>query len=151
MKQLKLICTAVLVSALSSCNQQTEIKSLMENPDTKKEIFDAIVNNYETMKEFNNVQMNNSEVRELLGTDPKMMDYLLNNDGLTKLFEENPEAENHIMEMMLADTTMTKMMFVKAMENDKNLLRMGEYLKNKNILSKGCNNQLVAKIKANKK
>lgn len=69
---------------------------------------------------------------------------------MAKMFKENPEAEDHIMEMMLADSTRTKMMFTKAMENDANLLMMGKYLQNRNMLSKGCNDQLGAKIKAEK-
>ncbi len=148
MKRLKLISAAVLVSVLSSCNQQIEIKTLMENSDTRTEIYGAISGDDGYMKEFTNVIMNDSETRDILGSDPKMMDYLINNAGMAKMFKKNPEAKDHIMVMMLADTTMTKMMFTKAMENDANLLMMGEFLKNKNILSKGCNDQLTAKIKA---
>lgn len=148
MKPLKLISAAVLVATLSSCNPQTEIKTLMESSDTRTEVFGAISGNDAYMKEFTDVIMNDSETRDMLGSDPKMMDYLINNDGMAKMFKANPEAEDHIMEMMLADTTMTKMMFTKAMENDANLLMMGEYLKNKNVLSKGCNDQLTSKIKA---
>ncbi|WP_431160720.1 hypothetical protein [Flagellimonas beolgyonensis] len=150
MKPLKTIGTVALIGLVASCNQQVEIETLMGNPDTRQEIYQAISGNYEHVKEYTHVLMNDSETRDLLGTDPKMIDYLINNDGLDKLLKENPTAEEHIMDLLLQDSTMTNIMFNKALIDDDNLLRMAEYLKNKDILPKGCQEQLQERIKEGK-
>ncbi len=124
MKTLQKITFAVaLIALFSSCQTKTDVKQVLSNLDTRKEIMDTIASNGDMSKEMMVVLMN--------GKHGKML-VMENHQPMMKMMKEDPGMTKSMMADMMetckGDTGMMSSM-CKSMMGDKQMMDMMEKMK----------------------
>ena len=86
-----------------SCNQKPDVNKMLENQETKKEIFNAIADNHDYMMEFMETMQNSEHAMQMMQGNKMMMHKMMRGNG---------------MQMMINDSTM-----MKSMIGNKNMMR----------------------------
>ena len=130
---------SILALGLLSCEEpQTQIKDLLGNDRTKKEIFHKITSNEELMREFTTIMVNSGSASQVFQENPDMVNHLINNDGMVDLLKNNPQAKEHMITMMMQDTLFNSELIRKAIMDNKNTAKMVKQLEASKIITKGC-------------
>ena len=141
----------ILTFGLMSCvESKTEIHELLENDNTRIEIFNKIASNYEYMEGMNNAMIENGSAIQIFEDNPDMVNHLINNDGMVDLLKNNPQAKQHMMALMLKDSLFNSQLIEKAIQDENNTSKMINQLETNNILPKDCatmaNKEVVKKF-----
>lgn len=103
MKSLVIIFSMVAFIAFSGYSQSADIKGLLEKPETRTEIFNAIFNNHELMTEFMKNMKGNEHAMMMMEEDSKMMGH----DGKMEMKEDHQMMDHaKMMEMCAQDSAM---------------------------------------------
>lgn len=130
---------SLLALGLMSCvESKTDIHNLLENDDTRKEIFNKIASNYEYMEGMNAAMIDNGSAIQIFEANPEMVNHLINNDGMVTLLKDNPQAKEQLMSMILKDTLFNSQLIEKAIQDEKNTSKMIQQLETSKIITKGC-------------
>lgn len=122
MKSLVIIFSMVAFIAFSGYSQSADIKGLLEKPETRTEIFNAIFNNHELMTEFMKNMKGNEHAMMMMEEDSKMMGH----DGKMEMKEDH-----QMMEMCAQDSAMCC--------NMANMMTENPEMKQKGMMGmKGC-------------
>lgn len=66
MKALTIILSMIGLVSLNSCTQETNPQALMENPETRTEVFNAISKNHDYMTEFMESMHDNQHAMQMM-------------------------------------------------------------------------------------
>ena len=133
-----------LVFSFTSCiESKRETKRLLENDDTRNEVFAQITNNYEYMREFSDKMIESGSAVDVFINQPQVVDQMINGDGMIKLLNENPQAKQHMMAMMIKDTLMSSQLVEKAAMQPKGAMQMVKQLESAKILTKECSEEAL--------
>ena len=91
MKTLVIFISIVGLVSLNSCNQQADPQDVLENPETRTEVFNAITKNLDYMTEFMESMHGNQHAMQMMQGNKKMMGSMMQGEG---------------MQMMMTDSTM---------------------------------------------
>lgn len=111
MKTATLIFLTIGLFALNGCNQKTDVNAMLDNSETRSEIFDAIANNHSYMTGFMENMQESDHAMQMMQGNNKMMGGMMKGDG---------------MQMMMKDSTMMKKMMQSMMKDGK---MMGNMMK----------------------
>ena len=113
MKTLVIILSAIGLLSLNSCNQKTNPSSMLENSDTRTELFNTITSNHDYMTEFmKNVRGNNHAMQMMQGQGMKIMmkDSMMMKNMMQMMHEKGMMSEDCMQSCM-------KMIHEKGMDN----------------------------------
>lgn len=121
MKTLVIILSVIGLLSLNSCNQKSDVKTMLQNSETRSKIFKNIAENPEFMTEF----MANMQGKgmQMMQGDPKMMGAMMQGEG---------------MQMMMKDSTMMHSMMNGMMNDGKMMGTMMKMMHEKGMMSEDC-------------
>lgn len=96
MKTLLIIFSIVGLITFSSCNQKTDVNALLQNTETKNEIFSAVIKDHNMMMSFMEKMQGNEHAMQMMQGNKKMMDMMMK-DSLMK---------NNMMHSIMKDGNM---------------------------------------------
>jgi hypothetical protein len=123
MKTVALILSIIGLTTLSSCNQNTDTKSLLENTETRNEIISTIASNHNYMMEFMGAMQENDHAMQMMQGDHNMMGSMLKGNG---------------MQMMMKDSMMMGNMMQGMMKDGKMMGSMVQMMHEKGMMSEDC-------------
>ncbi|MDG2431127.1 hypothetical protein [Flavobacterium sp.] len=121
MKTLVIILSAIGLLSLSSCNQKSDVKTMLQNSKTRSEIIKTIAENPQFMTEF----MANMQGKgmQMMQGDPKMIGAMMQGEG---------------MQMMMKDSTMMHSMMNGMMKDPKMMQSMMQMMHQGGMMSEDC-------------
>ena len=123
MKTLLIVLSAVGLLSLNSCKQETNTQALMENPETRTEVFNAISKNHDYMTEFMESMHDNQHAMQMMQGNKKMMSSMMQGEGI---------------QMMMKDSTMMHSMMDGMMNDGKMMGTMMKMMHEKGMMSEDC-------------
>lgn len=114
---------AIGLFSLTSCKQETNTQALMENPETRTEVFNAISKNHDYMTEFMESMHDNQHAMQMMQGNKKMMSSMMQGEG---------------MQMMMKDSTMMHSMMDGMMNDGKMMGTMMKMMHEKGMMSEDC-------------
>ena len=123
MKTLLIVLSAIGLLSLNSCKQETDPLALMENPETRTEVFNAITKNHDYMTEFMESMHGNQHAMQMIQGNKKMMGTMMQGEG---------------MQMMMKDSTMMHSMMNGMMNDGKMMGTMMKMMHEKGMMSEDC-------------
>ena len=125
MKTLVIIISIVGFMTFSSCNQNAEASAMLENSETKNEIFDAIAGNHDMMTSFMESMQNNDHAMQMMQGNKMIMHNMMKGNGMQMMMKDGAMMSNMMQMMhkngMMREDCMTscmKMMKDKGMNMD---------------------------------
>ncbi len=123
MKTRVLIFSIIGFMTFSSCNQSADASSMLDNPETRNEIFNTIAGNHDMMTSFMETIQTNDHAMQMM-QDSKMMSNMMKGDGMQMMMKDGTMMSNMMQMMhkngMMSDEcmqAMTQMMDEKGMGN----------------------------------
>lgn len=117
-----MIISVIGLMALASCNQGTNPKAVLENEETRTEMFDAIANNHNYMTEFMDIMQGNEHAMQMVQGNHKMMGNMMKGDGMQMMMMKDSMMMMNMMQSMMKDGkmmgNMMKMMHEKGMMSE---------------------------------
>lgn len=123
MKTLIVVLSAIGLLSLNGCKQESDPQVLLENSNTRTELFSAIIQNHEYMMEFMETMHSNEHAMQMMKGDKKMMSSMMHGEG---------------MQMMMTDSIMMKNIMQVMMKDGKILANMIKMIHEKGIMSEDC-------------
>lgn len=118
-----IIFLAIGMVTLGSCNQKTDINTILQDKETRAELFDAIASNHGYMMEFMDTMQDNDHAIQMMQGNHKMMGNMMNGGG---------------MQMMMKDSMMMKTMMQSMMKDGKMMGNMMQMMHEKGMMSEDC-------------
>lgn len=109
--------------ALGSCTQRMDTKTLLDNPETRSEIFKAIANDHDCMMSFMESIEGNGHAIEMMQGNHMMMGNMMKGRG---------------MHMMMNDSLMMHSMMEHMMKNKKVMGNMMQMMNHEGMMSNDC-------------
>jgi len=121
MKTLALTLTMITLLTFNGLGQSKEIKTLLDKPETRKEVFNTIMNDHELMMDFMNQMKGNQHAKMMMNENSQMkpqdvkMDMkgdhqMMGHENMMNMMKNNPEMMqkmmSNMMEMCEKDSTM---------------------------------------------
>ena len=120
MKTIATIFIAVLLFTVNGFSQSSNVKALLDNQETKTEVFNAILNDHQLMSEFMTamkgnkhatmmMQNNKSEMhgmQEKSGMKASSSGHKMEHGDMMGIMKNNPEMMKNMMEMCMKDSAM---------------------------------------------
>jgi hypothetical protein len=123
MKTLVIILSAIGLLSLNSCKQETEPQALMENPETRTEVFNTIMENQDYMAEFMGQMQINGQTMQMMQSNQKMMGNMMHGER---------------MQMMMKDSAMMHSLMNGMMGNGEMMGSMMKMMHEKGMMSEDC-------------
>ncbi|WP_228850497.1 hypothetical protein [Aegicerativicinus sediminis] len=101
---------------LSGCTQKANVDQLLDNPDTREEIFEAIVGNHNQMMLFMETMQSNEHAMQMMQGNQMMMGNMMKGDGMHMMMTDSVMMHN-MMEKMMANKSMMGSMMQMMNEN----------------------------------
>ena len=114
MKKTIIFFLVVFTFFLSSCDQQTDVNSLLEITETKDQLFGAILEDHEMMTEFMNRMKSNDHAMMMMKGNDEMMGMMMGDGTMMKMMNQEEMMSDECMESCM------KMMTDKGMKMDMN-------------------------------
>jgi hypothetical protein len=123
MKTLIIIFSVIGLITFNSCKQESNPQVLMNSPETRTEVFDAIAQNDDYMTEFMENLYGNQHTMQMMQGNKKMMGNMMQGEG---------------MQMMMKDSMMIKNMMQGMMKDGKMMGTMMQMMHEKGMMSEDC-------------
>ncbi|NNE77626.1 MAG: hypothetical protein HKN31_11205 [Pricia sp.] len=123
MKTTTLIFLMIGLFALNGCNQKTDVNAMLDNSETRSEIFDAIANNHKYMTGFMDNMQESDHAMQMMQGNSKMMGNMMQGGG---------------MQMMMKDSMMMKNMMQNMMKDGKMMGNIMQMIHEKGMMSEDC-------------
>ena len=101
-----LILTIFFAGILGGCSQNTDVNALLQNPDTKQEVFSTIAGDHQTMMDFMNTMMDNEHAMMMMKGNEKMRGMMMNQGNMMSMMKDNPDMMHNMMSGMMKDGNM---------------------------------------------
>ncbi|QFZ54855.1 DUF4175 domain-containing protein [Oceanihabitans sp. IOP_32] len=111
MKALTIILSMIGLVSLNSCTQETNPQAVLENPETRTEVFNDIAQNDDYMTEFMENMHNNPQAMQMMQGNKNMMDAMMQGEGMQMMMEDGMMMHSMMDGMM-------KMMHEKGMMSE---------------------------------
>ena len=123
MKKSILLFLVVGMLTMYSCNQKPDVNKMLENQETKNEIFNAITENHDYMMGFMETMQNSEHAIQMMQENKMMkgkrMQMMMSDSTMMKNMMGNKNIMMNMMRQMMTDTTqmntMMQMMHQKGM------------------------------------
>ncbi|WP_366186639.1 hypothetical protein [Flavobacterium ovatum] len=127
MKTNVIILSLMVFVTLSSCNSKTDPKAILENPNSRKELFSTIANDHDLMTEFMvNMQGNKMMIGNMMG-----------GNGMQMMMKDSTMSVS-LMQGMMGNHVMMQSMMTEMMKDPKMLQSMMQMMQQGGMMSKEC-------------
>lgn len=133
MKKLLIILTAIGLLSLNSCYQKTDSNTMLENIETRAEIFNAITSNHDYMTEFVSNMQGNNHAMQMMQGNKKMMGNMMKGQGMQMMMEDST-----MMNQMMGNKQMMHSMMQGMMKDGKMMGNMMKMMNEKGMMSEDC-------------
>lgn len=123
MNTFKTITAIVLFLTLFGCNQRMDSNAMLDNAETRSEIFTTIAGNHGYMMEFLDVIQNNEHAMQMMQGNRAMMGQMMEGDG---------------MQMMMNDSMMMRGMMQNMMQDGRLMSHMMQMMHQEGIMGEDC-------------
>jgi len=123
MRTLVIIISVIGLITLNSCAQETDVKALLENTETRGEIINVIANDHNLMMEFMENMQGNNHAMQMMQGNKNMMGMMMKGQG---------------MQMMMKDSMMMKNMMHGMMNDGKMMGTMMKMMHENGMMSENC-------------
>ena len=97
----------LLIAALSACQQQKDVSTMLENDDTRNEIFNTIISDHEYAEQLMTKMMEDDHTQMMMKGNEQMMGMMMSdNDQMMALMKDKPDMMNKMMNIAEADSSM---------------------------------------------
>ena len=131
MKTLIMIISILRFITLSSCTQRIDVRKLLDNSETRSDIFEAIANDHEQMTSFMESIKSNKHAMQMMQGNYMMMGNMMKGSG---------------MHMMMKDSMMMHNMMGNIMKNEKMMGNMIQMMNNEGMMSSECMQDMMKTI-----
>ena len=94
----------------AGCAQQANIEALLENPETKNEIFTTIMQDEELMNDFMDEMMANDNAMMRMRGNQQMMGHMMDQGHMMTMMQNNPDMQQMMMNNMMQNGAMMSQM-----------------------------------------
>jgi hypothetical protein len=108
---------------LASCTQKIDVSKLLDNYETRSDLFEAIVSDHDQMKSFMESMQSNEHAMEMMQGNYLMMENIMKGSGI---------------HMMMKDSTMMHNMMGNMMLNEKMMGDIIQMMNNEGMMSSEC-------------
>ena len=122
-KTLVMIFSIIGLITFSSCTQKADVSSLLDNSETRSEIFTAIAGNHNMMMSFMETMQDNDHAMQMMQGNKMMMGKMMKGGG---------------MGMMMKDSMMMHSMMGNMMKNSQMMVNMMQMMNNEVMMSNEC-------------
>lgn len=133
MKSVTLIFLTVGFLTMYSCNQKTDVNAILENPETRTEIFDSIANNQKFMTEFMEDMQGSDHAMQMMQGNKKMMGSMMHGEGMTMMMKDSM-----MMNGMMGNMEGRQFMMNGMMNDGKMMQNMMKMMHEKGMMSEDC-------------
>ena len=123
MKTIIMIISILGFITLSSCTQKIDVSKLLDNAETRSEIFQAIASDHDQMMSFMESMQNNEHAMQMMQGNDMMMGNMMKGRGI---------------DMMMKDSIMMHNMMGNIMKNKKMMGNMMQMMNNEGMMSYEC-------------
>lgn len=106
MKKLAFFLIPVAILFAASCNQKSDVNTLLSNAETKDQIFSKIADDHELMTEFMGKMMSNNHAKMMMQGNKDMMGMMMEKDNMMQMMKDNPDMIHNLMSSMMKDGKM---------------------------------------------
>ena len=89
MKTTTIILLAISLISLSSCEQKTDTNIMLENSETRTELFDAIASNHNYMTEFMDNMQGNDHAMQMMKGNQNIMGNMMKGQGMQMMMNDS--------------------------------------------------------------
>ena len=100
MKTVTMIISVLVLVILSSCDQKSDPTAILENPETRMELFEAIASNHSYMAEFMDNMQDNDHAMQMMQGNHKMMGNMMQSGGMQTMLKDSMMTKNMMQSMM---------------------------------------------------
>tara|TARA_R110002050_G_scaffold255946_1_gene394750 strand:- start:870 stop:1343 length:474 start_codon:yes stop_codon:yes gene_type:complete len=122
MKTLVIILSTIGLLSLNSCKQEADLQALMQNPENRTEVYDAITKNHDYMTEF---------MEEMHNSDHAMQ--MIQGEGMQMMMKDSTMMNN-----MMGNKPMMHSMMNQMMNDGKMMGTMMKMMHEKGMMSEDC-------------
>ena len=97
MKKLAVISIAMLGLLLNSCNQPANVQSLLENPQTRNEIYSTILEDHQMMTDFMDQMTASEHGMMMMQGHEGMRNRMMEGAQMMDMMKQNPKMMNQLM------------------------------------------------------
>jgi hypothetical protein len=131
MKTLIMIISILGFITLGSCTQKIDISKLLENSETRSDVFEAIASDHDQMTSFMESMQSNEHAMQMMQGNHMMMGNMMKGSG---------------MHMMMKDSMMMYNLMGNMMKNEKMMGNMIQMMSNEGMMSSECMHDMMKKI-----
>ncbi|UQD57021.1 DUF4175 domain-containing protein [Flavobacterium sp. K5-23] len=137
MKTAVIILTVIGILTLNGCNQKTDSTAILDNPETRKELFNAIGENHVFMSEFMENMQNSQHAMLMMQENQKMMGNMTQGNGMQMMIKDSMTSKN-MMQGMMGNPQMMKAMMGEMMKDGKMMGNMMQMMHQGGMMSADC-------------
>ncbi|GAA4281463.1 hypothetical protein [Gaetbulibacter aestuarii] len=134
MKTLIMIISISGLLLFNSCAQKPDTAQLLENENTRQEIFQNIVDNHDYMMSFMNTMQSSEHAMGMMQGNHMMMGNMMRGGG---------------MHTMMKDSTMMKSMMTQMLTNKAMMTHMMQMMHNRGMMSNDCMENTLNMMRSN--
>ena len=137
MKILIIILSAIGFLSLNSCNQKTDPSAMLENSETRTELFDAIASNHDYMTEFMGNMQGNNHAMQMMQGNKKIMGTVMQGGGMKMMMKDSMMMKN-MVQGITGNMQGRQSMMNEMMKDGKMMGNMIKMMHEKGMMSEDC-------------
>lgn len=136
-----MVTITLLIAALSACKQNEDVSTLLENDDTRNEIFYTIISDQEYAEQLMAKMMDDDNTQMMMKGNQRMMGMMMSdNEDMKAMMKDNPEMMHgmmsNLMNMAEADSSMCVHMMTMMKDRPNMMGQMMEMMHKEGMIDK---------------
>ncbi len=141
LRTIALLFSIIVLLSAYSCAQNTDIAAMLENTETRNEIFNTIANDREMMSSFMETIQKNENAMQMMQGNTHMMGHMMKGGGMQMMMKDSMILQNMMGNNEMMHTMMGKMIMDGEMMN--NMMQM---MAEDDMMSKECLDNMAKKM-----
>lgn len=136
---------------LSNCTQQTDTGKLLDNTESRGDIFEAIANDHNHMMSFMETMQNNENAMQMMQDNQLIMRNMMKGGGMHMMMQDSMMMHNMMgnmmqgsgMHMMMKDTMMMHTMMGNMIKNKNLMGNMFQMMNDEGLITNECKQAMM--------
>jgi hypothetical protein len=137
MRKLGIILSVIGLLSLTGCIQETDVKAMLQDSETRSEIIKAITENHDFMMELMDNVQGNDHAMQMMQGNKKMMGNMMKGQGMQMMMKDSMMMKNMMQEMM-GNMHGRQSMMNGMMKDGKMMGNMMKMMRKKGMMSEDC-------------
>lgn len=127
MKNVTTLLAAFIFFTITSCKQNSDVKSIMQDPEMRSQIMQNIIDDDKILSEFMDKMQNNQPGMQMMQGNRKMRNMMMYGNGMQMMRND-----------MMKDSTLTKEMMQTMMKDGKMMHQMMQMMHKEGMMGDEC-------------